>query len=107
MARKTLLRTEWECDRCKHIDQTSALVPEEEFILPTPAMPPGWTQVTFNLSLGVQTQMDLCSTCQELLIGVSEGRYSVAEPDVETKEESKPKATRKRAAKKAVKKPDG
>jgi len=102
---------DWQCNRCGNVEQTLIqVITAETSVIPLTEselapLPHGWTHVEIHWNQGATLSQDLCTTCTEKIDGFMQRRYDVAEPAKDVvKEEPKPKAPRKRAAKKAVSK---
>jgi hypothetical protein len=105
---------DWQCNRCGHIEQTTVSLLRDEIgelsqgpDAPLAPLPNNWTHITITWNQGATLMSDLCATCTEKIDGFMQKRYDVAEPAKDVVQEetvAKPKAPRKRAAKKAVSK---
>jgi hypothetical protein len=98
----------WQCDRCGNIDQTQVAVVDQGMDIgrPDAPLPVGWARTTIHWTRGTSFAQDLCTTCADLVDGAMSRRYDVVDPAAKdvVNQDDKPKATRKRAAKKTAKK---
>jgi hypothetical protein len=116
MAKRSLLRTEWTCDRCKHVEESTNTVVADSVgalvdvdiaqVVNEAELPLGWGHFTYAYARGGTLAQDLCLLCVEQIDGVASRRLIAVEP-----EEDKPgpgssnnHPPTKRTAKKTTKK---